>query len=217
MAKTEIKLEIPTGWDDITLKKYLDLQLDLKNFEDDEEAITAALFNHLCGLDPKLISKLSISSYNLLKSKLYNLINPTDVPLTKFVNIGGISYGFEPNLSTMSYGAYADISAYETIKIDKDWAKVMNILYRPITLKAGDVYQIEPYDGDTNWEKWLDVDMGVHFGCWFFFINLQTDLLNGIQNSMNQEQLPPNIKSILARSGKLIQRYSNSQVGISKK
>ena len=166
--KKEIKVEVPTSWEDITLRKYLALQDDIKAYEGDEEAITAALFNHLCAFDPKLISKLSVSSYNTLKSKLNHLINPADVPLTKFVKIDGKEYGFEPNLSEMAYGAYADISSYEVLQIDKNWPKIMNILFRPVKLKAHNLYQIEPYIGDDNWDKWLDVDMSIHFGCWFF-------------------------------------------------
>ena len=207
--KKEIKVEVPTSWSDITLRKYLDLQVDLEAYEGDEEATTAALFNHLCSFDINLIPKLSLDSYNLLKSKLNNLVNPTDVPLTKFVKIGGIEYGFEPNLSQISYGAYADISSFEILKIDKNWAKVMNILYRPVKLKTHNLYEIKTYDGDENWEKWLDVDMSVHFGCWFFFINLQTDLLNVILNYMKEVELPPNISSILEKSGKLIQQSLN--------
>lgn len=207
--KKEIKVEVPTSWSDITLRKYLDLQVDLEAYEGDEEATTAALFNHLCSFDINLIPKLSLASYNLLKSKLNNLVNPTDVPLTKFVNIAGIEYGFEPNLSQISYGAYADISSFEILKIDKNWAKVMNILYRPVKLKTHNLYEIQTYDGDENWEKWLEVDMSVHFGCWFFFINLQTDLLNVILNYMKEVELPPNISSILAKSGKLMQQSLN--------
>ena len=212
--KKEIKVEVPTSWEDITLRKYLALQDDMKAYEGDEEAITAALFNHLCGFDPTLITKLSVSSYNTLKSKLNELINPADVPLTKFVKIDGKEYGFEPNLSEMSYGAYADITSQELLQIDKNWPKVMNILFRPIKLKAHNLYQIEPYKGDENWEKWLDVDMGVHFGCWFFFVHLQTDLLSDILSYMKEVELPPNIKSILEKSGKLIQQSTNWQTGI---
>jgi hypothetical protein len=205
--KKNITIEVPTSWEDITLQKYLDLQNDLKNYGDDEEAQTAALFHHLCGLEPKYVNKLSLLSYNTLKEKLNALVNPEDVELTKFVKIGGVEYGFEPNLSKVAYGAYSDISSYETLQIDKTWAKVMNILYRPVTLKTHNLYQIEPYKGDEDWEKWLEVNMGIHFGAWFFFINLQKDLLKDILNSMNLQQYPPNIKLILERSGELIQRY----------
>ena len=46
----EISLKIPTSYEDITLRKWLELQNDLKNYEGDEEATTAVLLLHLCGL-----------------------------------------------------------------------------------------------------------------------------------------------------------------------
>jgi hypothetical protein len=207
--KKNIKVEVPTSWESITLRKYLDLQKDLENYSDNEEAQTAAMFHHLCGLDPTWVTKLSIESYNTLRVKLLDLVHPKDVPLTKFVNIEGVEFGFEPNLSTMSYGAYSDISSIETIQIDKTWAKVMNILYRPITLKSGKLYNIESYEPNDDWERWLDVSMEVHFGTWFFFINLQKDLLNAILKYTKEMELPPNIKSILERSGKIIHQSTN--------
>ena len=207
--KKNIKVEVPTSWESITLRKYLDLQKDLENYSDNEEAQTAAMFHHLCGLDPTWVTKLSIESYNTLRIKLLDLVQPKDVPLTKFVNIEGVEFGFEPNLSTMTYGAYSDISSFETIQIDKTWAKVMNILYRPVTLKSGKLYNIESYEPNDDWERWLDVSMEVHFGAWFFFINLQKDLLNAILKYTKEMELPPNIKSILERSGKIIHQSTN--------
>ena len=208
MKKT-IQIEVPTNWDSITLKTYLDLQKDLENYSDNEEAQTASMFHHLCKMDVSWVSKLSIQSYHTLREKLFQLVKPENVDLVRFVKIGGVEYGFEPNLSTMSYGAYSDITSFETLEINTNWAKVMNILYRPVKMKSGKLYQIEPYTPNDDWEKWLDVSMEVHFGAWFFFINLRTDLLNAILNSTNHPTLPPNIKSTLEKNGNLIQQLLN--------
>ena len=215
--KKQVKVEVPTNWDDISLKTYLALQQELTLYEDNEEAQTASMFHHLCKLDPTWVKKLSIESYQTLREKLLNLVHPQDVPLTKFVKIGGVEYGFEPNLSKMSYGAYCDITEFDTIQVDKNWAKIMNIMYRPVTGKIGKLYTIEPYTGDVDWEKWLDVSMEIHFGAWFFFINLQKDLLNDILKYSKGTELPRNIKSILVKSGEIIRQSSNLRGEISKK
>jgi hypothetical protein len=207
--KKQIKIEVPTNWDSITLQTYLNLQKDLETYSDNEQAQTASMFHHICGLDPTWVNKLSLNSYNTLKEKLNSLVNPANVELVRFVTIDGLQYGFEPNLSKIAYGAYSDISSLEVLQIDKNWPKVMNILYRPVVGKAGELYQIEPYKPNDEWDKWLGVSMEVHFGAWFFFINLRRDLLNAILKSSIFQELPPNIKSILAKSGKLMQQYSN--------
>jgi hypothetical protein len=205
MRKT-LTLEIPTSWKDVTLKQYLALQGDLEAYRDDEEAQTALMLYHLCGLDAEYIKKLSAESYNVVRSKLNEFISPETIELQQFVTIGNVEYGFEPNLSKMSYGAYADITKYDTIAVDKNWAKVMSILYRPIEKKQFGKYSIKPYDGEIDETKWLDVDMEVHWGALFFFVRLQMDLLSGILKSLKEEEVPASMRSILARSGELMQQ-----------
>jgi hypothetical protein len=205
MRKT-LTIEIPTSWKDVTLKQYLALQADLEAYRDDEEAQAALMLYHLCGLDAEYLKKLSAESYNKVRGKLNEFISPESIELQQFVTIDGIEYGFEPNLSKMSYGAYADITKYDTIAIDKNWAKVMSILYRPVTKKQKERYDIETYDGNIDETKWLDVNMEVHWGALFFFVRLQMDLLNGILKSLKEEELHPSMKSILARSGELMQQ-----------
>lgn len=217
MKKT-IQVETSTEWKDITLRKYLQLLNDMESYKDDEEATTTLMLHHLAGIPYEMIPHISAESYNLLKSKLNNFLEKDKMDLQRFVTIDGVEYGFEPNLSKISYGAYADISKYDTLTIDKNWAKIMSILYRPVTKKdkAG-LYQIKPYTGDINEQLWLDVTMDVHFGSLFFFINLQMDLLKDILKSLTEEEFHPSISSVLIKSGQAMQQYLTLQEEILKK
>lgn len=212
-----ITLEIPTTWEDISLSKYLTLMNDIENYRDDEEAQVALMLTHLCGVEGTYLKSISKESYDLLKYKLSAFITPEDIELVKFVWIDGIEYGFEPNLSKISYGAYADISQYDTLTIDKNWAKIMSILYRPVTKKKGDRYEIASYEGEIDETKWLNVGMNVHFGALFFFVRLQKDLLNATLNSLMETELPASIKSILVKSGNLMQQSLNLRMETSKR
>ena len=216
--KQTIKVQVLTDWKDVTLKKYLDMMRDIDAYKDDEEAVTALMLHHLCGIPYEEITNISKESFNTLKEKLTKFLKPEDMPLEKFVTIGDTQYGFEPNLSKMTYGAYADISQYDTISIDKNWGKIMSILYRPITKKdKHGLYQIEQYAGKIDDKLWLDVTMDIHFGTLFFFLNLQLDLMKDTLNSLTETEFHPNINTILAESGEAIQQYSNLQKEISKK
>lgn len=208
--KKELELTVPSSYEDITLKQWLELQKEIKNYEGDSEAITAVMLQHLCGLDPLYFRGLSMDDYSTIRESLNAFMKNVELPLKEHITIDGIEYGFEPNLSKMAYGAYADISKFETIAIDDNWAKIMNILYRPIVHKKGEQYAIKPYDGDMYWEKFLDVPMDVHFGALFFLLNLHTDLVSSILNSLKEEELPLNIRPILQKSGLLIQQSLNS-------
>lgn len=214
MALKEIELNIPTDWSSVSLKKFLALQKDIKNYEGNDEAITALTFYHLCDIKPEWLKGLDVEAFNEIKTLLGNFVGDTKSELKRFVTIDGVEYGFEPNLSKMTYGAYADITGYKNIAIDENWAKIMNILYRPVTHKKGEMYNIEGYTGEDRSHKFLNVGMDVHFGALFFLLNLSMDLFNATLKSMKGAELPLNIKQILAKSGQHTQQSWNSLTGI---
>jgi len=202
--RKEIEISIPQSYEDITLRKYLALQKELKNYEDNEEAQAAVLVTYLCGIDSDDLVGLGRGDYVNISAEISSWIGNTNHPLQQFIWIDGVEYGLEPNLSNMSYGAYADITQYDTITIDTNWAKIMSILYRPVTKRVRDTYEIERYIGVIDSDKFLDVSMDKHFGTLFFFVNLSTDLVKSILNSTKEEVTQPNIRSILERSGEII-------------
>jgi hypothetical protein len=209
--KQEIKIEVPTKWSAVTLSKYLALRKDLETYVGEEEAITACLFHHLCDFPLEYIQQLNIDTYIAIRQDLINFFNNVDLPLQKFITIDGVEYGFEPDLSRMAYGAYVDISKYETFEINEKWAEIMSILYRPLIKTTGKLYDIKAYDGKIDGEKFMNVSMDIHFGTLFFLKTLLKDLLKDTQKSLTGlTGLPQNIKSVLEKNGNLIQALSNS-------
>jgi hypothetical protein len=190
----QVELKVPNSWETITLKKYLAYLKDVENYKDDEEAVTAVTLLHFCGLQPEWLKGISLSDLNLLKSKLSLFITNQEHPLQRKISIDGQAYGFEPNLSTMSYGAYLDITKWDTFTIDTNWAKIMSVLYRPIIKDKDGMYLIEPYTGKDNAEKFLEVSMDVHFGTLGFFFLLFKDLLNDTLNYSMEMDIPHDIK-----------------------
>jgi hypothetical protein len=209
--KQEIKIEVPTKWSAVTLTQYLALRKDLETYNGEEEAITACLFHHLCKFPLEYIQQLNIDTYIAIREDLISFFNNIDLPLQKFITIDGVEYGFEPDLSRMAYGAYVDISKYETFEINEKWAEIMSILYRPVINTTGKLYDIKAYDGKIDGEKFMNVSMDIHFGTLFFLKTLLKDLLKDTQKSLTGlTGLPQNIKSVLEKNGNLIQALSNS-------
>jgi hypothetical protein len=211
--KKELKIEVPTQWSAVTLRDYLALRKDMETYKDNEEAMFACLLHHLCHFPVEYLQQLDIDTYLAIKGDVLKFFNDTNLTLKRTVTIDGVEYGFEPNLSQMAYGAYLDISKYENIGIDDKWPEIMSILYRPITNKAGALYDIKTYDGLINSEKFLDVTMDVHFGALSFFFHLQKDLLNATLKSLTEEltevPLPLKLKQILEENGKATHLLSN--------
>lgn len=211
--KKEIKVEVPQSWSAVTLRDYLKLRKDMETYKDDDEALTACLFHHLAHFPVEYLQQMDIDTYVKIKADLLKFFNNIDLPLQRKIKIDGVEYGFEPQLSQMAYGAYLDISKYETVEINDKWAEIMAILYRPITKEMGALYDIKTYNGVEGAEKFLDVTMDVHWGAIFFFNNLLKDLLNVIQKSLTEElmvmDLPLKLKEILQENGKVIHQLSN--------
>lgn len=208
--KQTIQITVPTDWSAITLEKYLKLHNDLKSYEGIDAAQTALLFYHLCDLPNDYLMGLDVDTFTKIKGDLEGFMQRTDLPMQKIITIDGKEYGFEPNLGKIAYGAYLDIAKYETFQIDNNWAKVMSILYRPITKRVGDLYEIEKYNGNIDGDKFLSLGMDIHFGALFFFVHLLEELPSFILKSLKDTPgIPPNIKSTLEKSGEAIaQLYS---------
>ncbi len=211
--KKELTIKVPTSWNGVTLKDYLALRKDMETYKDDDEALTACLFHHLCHFPLEYLQQLDIDTYISIKADLTRFFNKIEHPLQRFITIDGVKYGFEPDLSKMAYGAYVDISKYETLEINDKWADIMSILYRPVVKESGALYDIEQYSGNIDANKFLDVAMDVHWGCLFFFNNLQKDLLNVTLKSLTGEltgtDLPLRLKQILAANGSHTQASFN--------
>lgn len=200
--KKEVEIIVPKNFSAIKLKDYLLMMKDLKAYEDNEDARTAVLFHHLCKIPVEWIQKLDVKTYTGIKNDLINLVNKVEYPLKRIIEVDGVMYGFEPDLSNMSYGLYVDISSYGSLNIDENWAELMSLLYRRVTVKTGEFYDIEQYSGMKNPAPFLDVSMDIHLGALFFLRNLLRDLLKSTQKSLKEEmEILPNINTILERSG----------------
>ena len=214
--RQEIEIKVPQDWSAVTLEQYLRLQKDLKVYGEDDVAYIATLLYHLCGVKPTMIPQLPTDVLNSIKTDLRGFMGDANYELQRIIKVDGKKYGFEPNLSKMSYGAYLDITKWENITIDKNWNKIMSVLYRPVVSERAGFYTIEPYDSENaNPELFDSVGMDIHFGTLFFFLHTLTDLVNDTLNSLKEEELPLSIKSILGKNGELIKQLYNYREMIS--
>ena len=213
MKKT-IEVTVPTSWSAVPFKKYLSLQRDLEDNKGDELAQEHFLFYHLTGMTPDILSGLDTNTYTQIKSDLWGFLGQADFELKRIIEVEGIKYGFEPNLAKMAYGAYLDLSSYKDLQLNEDWKDIMTILYRPLTTKVGELYEIEKYSGFKAWEvdKWDEVGMDIHFGCFFLFRNILKDLqVDTLKSLKNQVGTLANGDSISERSGEVINRLHTLQ------
>ena len=87
-----------------------------------------------------------------------------------------IEYGFIPSLEELTLGEYIDLEA--GLKETKDLHKAAAVMFRPISRRFKELYDIEPYQQGTKaWELMKGAPIDVISSAVVFFYNLGNELL----------------------------------------
>ena len=178
---------VPESWEDVKLEKYLAYMKSLKPYEgteDYQQIMYEKAMNHFCDLSTDVIRKLPMENYDAIMALLKILFaQGSEIPVVKKFTIGSTDFGFIPNLDSMTYGEYLDLSVYSK-DLWNNLPTFLSIIYRPIVKKKDDTYEVETYNG-TN-EDIIELfkhalTMDIVWGAIGFFTILQKDLLKGMQ------------------------------------
>jgi hypothetical protein len=186
----KIELTIPTTLNDIKLAQY---QKFLKVVEENEEGefVQQKMVQLFCGIDLKDVASIRYKDVVEINQNINNLFTKENKFIQRF-KMGGVEFGFIPNLDEMSTGEYMDLDAYIT-----DWETMHNamaVLYRPIINKLGNKYQIEEYKGSVTYADVMrHAPLDVVLGAMVFFYNLGNDLLKSTINYLEKNQEVQNI------------------------
>lgn len=187
----KIELTIPTTLNDIKLAQY---QKFLKVVEENEEGefVQQKMVQLFCGIDLKDVASIRYKDVAEITANINNLFTKENHFIQRF-KMGGVEFGFIPNLDEMTTGEYMDLDSYIT-----DWNTMHNamaVLYRPITNKLGNKYQIEEYKGSVTYADVMrHAPLDVVLGAMVFFYNLGNDLLKSTINYLEKNQ---EVQSIL--------------------
>lgn len=180
----KVEILIPSSLREVTLEQYQ----KFARINTDENQDTGFMMHKtveiFCNLDLKDIAKIKFTSVQEILNDINRLFEPKQ-DLIRTFTMGGKEYGFIPALDDMTLGEYVDLDENFT-----DWDsmhKAMAVLYRPVTLKKGDRYQIEEYDGLERAEQMKKMPLDVVMGAMVFFYRLNNELLKTTLNFLEQE------------------------------
>ena len=186
----KIELTIPTTLNDIKLAQY---QKFLSIVKDNEESefLQQKMVQIFCSIDLKDVAQIRYKDVAEINASINTLFSKENHLIQRF-KMGGVEFGFIPNLDEMSTGEYMDLDTYIT-----DWDTMHNamaVLYRPITNKLGNKYQIEEYKGSVTYADVMrHAPLDVVLGAMVFFYNLGNDLLKSTINYLETNQEVQNI------------------------
>ena len=170
----KLQITIPTSLSEITLEQYQKF-LSIAKDNPDGEFIQHKMVEIFCGIDLKDAAKISYKDVNEITTNLSNLFNQK-YELKRTFKLGDTEFGFITNLDEITLGEYTDLDKYIS-----NWDMMHNamaVLYRPITKKLKDKYQIEEYNGSyTYCEAMKFMPLDVALGAVVFFYTLGNELL----------------------------------------
>ena len=171
----KLKITIPNKLSEINLLQYQKF-LSIAKDNEDSEFLHQKMVQIFCGIDLKEVAQIKykdVAEITTTISTMFN-VNHKHIPTFK---MGGVEFGFIPNLDEMTFGEYTDLDTYIT-----DWDnmhKAMAVLYRPITKKGlNNTYDIEDYKGSATYADVMKhIPLDVCFGANVFFYSLGNELL----------------------------------------
>ncbi len=186
----KIELTIPTTLNDIKLAQYQKF-LSIAKDNEESEFLQQKMVQLFCGIDLKDVAQIRYKDVAEITANINNLFTKENIFIQRF-KMGGVEFGFIPNLDEMSTGEYMDLDTYIT-----DWDTMHNamaVLYRPITNKLGNKYQIEDYKGSVTYADVMrHAPLDVVLGAMVFFYTLGNDLLKSTINYLETNQELQNI------------------------
>ena len=187
-------MRVPNSLQEITIDNYIKA-IDIIENEDVELAVMLRLLNLFSRLSLEQLVEQPLAELDKNYQQIAKVLNEKP-KFQKTFFLDGKEYGFIPNLEQMKSGEYIDL----TNNLGKDILAAMAVMYRPITRKFKDVYDIEKYKGTDNKEIFKNAPISVYLGAQVFFWNLTNDLLKLMPQFLEQE-LTEDQKADLEKNG----------------
>lgn len=179
----QLQITIPTSLNEITLEQYQRF-VSIVESNPESDFVQQKMIEIFCNVPLKLVPTIPLKEFNEIIALLNEMFN-ADYKLQTIFKLGNTNFGFIPNLDEISLGEFSDLDNYFG-KWDK-MHNAMAVLYRPVTDKYKDKYNIEEYNGSITYcDVMKSMPMDVVMGAMVFFYNLSNELMISSLNYLEQ-------------------------------
>lgn len=180
----EVKIKVPETLEEITVGQYQKfVQVNEKIKEGD--FLLQKMVEIFCNIPLKNVLLIKFTSINEIVAHLNGLFDK-EHKLQRTFKLGGLEFGFIPNLEDISYGEYVDLEA--NLQSWDTMHKAMAVMYRPIELKKRDKYTIRDYTASEEFDELMKhAPLSAAMGAMVFFYNLGNELLRVIPSYLTEE------------------------------
>ena len=209
----KVNITIPTNQSEIPLYAFQ----DYSSLEAPTEIDAVSIF---CDIKEEYVRKMPQAKVLEIYSHLAQVLNSEEKFNATF-RLENIEFGFIPDFDAISAGELADLEKYFNIGADEngkpvlmsieDTHKAMAVLFRPVTKKMGDKYEIQEYEGTKKFAEVMRyMPLSNLKGSVLFFSTLRNDLLNSTLSYMKAEGLTTKEQQILEKNGVGIKTFIQS-------
>jgi hypothetical protein len=208
----KVTIKVPSTLEEITVKQYSEF-VKIQSNNQDDEFIAMKMVSIFCNMELSEVSKISYSSIIDIVQHLNTLFTQKNELVRRFT-LGGVEFGFIPNLEDISFGEYVDLEAnltsFETMH------KAMAVMYRPIVREQKNRYDIQSYESSSNFAEVMEfAPISIALAAQVFFWNLGKELLQAtmdyLEKTMSKKQKATLAKQLnLENGGDGIQAYMHS-------
>jgi hypothetical protein len=172
---------ISTKYSDQTLGTYVDFMAAGEDTVSQIQAIT--------GLKRDDIRKIDMATIDKIVSAYADGLRNDEKIFKQFIDIDGVKFGFHPNLKSMTFGEWLDLSELSK-NFPHQLPELMCILYRPVTAEINLQYKIEEYDSDVHLKyapQMRKLNLANVNAALLFFSTLRNDLVNSTPEYLEAE------------------------------
>jgi hypothetical protein len=150
---------------------------------------TVSQIQAITGLKRDDIRKIDMATIEKIVTAYANGLKNDEKVFQKFIEIDGVKFGFHPNLKSMTFGEWLDLSELSK-NFPHQLPELMCILYRPVTAEINQQYKIEEYDSDVHLKyapQMRKLNLANVNAALLFFSTLRNDLVNNTPAYLEQE------------------------------
>lgn len=162
------EVELP---EKLTIRQYQKLR-DIENLDKDPIGFIRAI-SGLSKEDVRYANRKDMDF--VLRYLTENYLGKQDMKLQTTFEYRGIEYGLMTNINTLNFGGWVDMEYLTTDGVEKNMNSILALMYRPITKKTEEGYEIGEYDHDEmlkRAELFMDIPVNYFWGVSNFFFNL---------------------------------------------
>lgn len=170
----KVDIVIPTSLNEITVGQYQEF-LNIYDNNEPSDFVTQKMVSIFCGIKLNYVAMMNFTDVKNIVDSLNKMFESQPKHELRF-EMGGVEFGFIPNIEKISFGEYTDLEANLS-----NWSTMHNamaVMYRPITKDIKGKYEIEQYNGSNTYAEVMKfAPMNVALGAMLFFWTLSNELL----------------------------------------